>query len=389
MKIRLIFPLALFSAILIAALATGSSLLLLIAIIIGLSVLFSLASVLWAASTIKISVQYSDQTIRRGEDTSVILQIQHHCLLPIAPVQLKIPSMIGYDDREIRLRDMPGRIQNLRMPIHAKHVGVFSSGIRSCTVEDLLGIFQVTKKPENTIFTLTVLPQTFRTEPLKMAPGDPGSEIMARATEDLNAPSDIRSYQPGDAMKKIHWKLSLRKRELIVRKFDEPVLQDVLILPDCSPPPCEGHPEKEADTRDAILETAASLFTDQLKTGHPVRMPLPGNHPAEADRSSGAAIAFDYLAHVDFSAVNRFERILQMESRNLRKVGCVAVVSARLNYAMVDIMIRIHRSGPNLRLYYITFIPDEAGAISMITRLKEAGIEVSYVTPETTEYFNS
>ena len=74
MKIRLIFPLALFSAILIAALATGSSLLLLIAIIIGLSVLFSLASVLWAASTIKISVQYSDQTIRRGEDTSVILQ---------------------------------------------------------------------------------------------------------------------------------------------------------------------------------------------------------------------------------------------------------------------------------------------------------------------------
>ena len=215
-----------------------------------------------------------------------------------------------------------------------------------------------------------------------MAPGDPGSEIMARATEDLNAPSDIRAYQPGDAMKKIHWKLSLRKGELIVRKFDEPLMQDVLILMDCSRPPVWGYPQAEADIRDALLETAASLFSDQIKTDHPVRMPLTGSHPADVDRVMGLANAFDCLARVDFTETDRFERILQMESRRLRKVGCVAAVSARLNSVMVDIMVRIHRAGPNVRFFLITFVPDEAGMLALISRLRQGGVEVAYVVPD-------
>lgn len=186
-------------------------------------------------------------------------------------------------------------------------------------------------------------------------------------------------------MKKIHWKLSLRKGDLIVRKFDEPVMQDVLILMDCSQPVPQQYPAAEADIRDALLETAASLYTDLMKTDHPVRMPLAGKHPAEADRSTGTAIAFDYLAHTDFSANDRFERVLQMESRNLRKVGCVAVISSRLNYAMVDIMIRIHHAGPNLRIYLITSDPDDSNILPMISRLKQSGIEVSYVTPDVQE----
>ena len=385
MKTHLLYPLALSAALLTAAVSTGSNTLLLIAASIIITVVLCLVSVLWASGTINISVQFSDRTITRGEDTELLVMVRHNGLIPIAPVVLRIPSMTGQTDREIRLKDMPGRTQSLRMPIHAAHVGVYSSGIRSCTVEDLLGLFSRTVCPKETVFHLTVLPQTFQTDPLKMAPGDPGSEVMSRATEDLNAPSDIRSYQPGDAMKKIHWKLSLRKGELIVRKYDEPVLQDVLILMDCSKPPSWGHPQAEADIRDALLETSASLFADQMKTDHPIRMPLSGNHPKEADRTTGTAIALDYLANTDFSAGDRFERVLQMESRNLRKVGCIAIVSARLNYAMVDIMIRIHRAGPNLRLYLITFAPDDGNFISLISRLRQSGIEVAYVTPDTQE----
>lgn len=385
MKTHILYPAALFSALLIAALATGSALLLLFACMIGISVLLCLISVLWASFTMTVSVEYQDLAVRRGSDTSIVLRIRHDGRIPIAPVLLRIPSMIGEKDREIRLKDLPGRTQNLRMPVHAAHVGVYSSGIRSVTVEDLLGIFSRTIHPENAVFELTVLPQTFETEPLTMAPGDPGSESMARATEDLNAPSDIRSYQPGDAMKKIHWKLSLRKGELIVRKFDEPVMQDVLILMDCSRPQAQEHPGQEADIRDAMLETAASLYTDLIKTDHPVRMPLAGNHPAEADRKTGTAIAYEYLARTDFSAGDRFERVLQMESRNLRKVGCVAVISSRLNSAMVDIMSRIRHSGPNLRLYLVTPDPNDDNILPMISRLKQSGIEVSYVTPDIPE----
>ena len=183
-------------------------------------------------------------------------------------------------------------------------------------------------------------------------------------------------------MKKIHWKLSLRKGELMVRKFDEPVLQEVLILMDCSRPPDLGHARAEADLRDALLETAASLFSDQIRTDHTIRMPLTGKHPADADDRMGIPAVFDMLARLDFSAADRFERVLMMESRRLGKVGCIAVVSARLNGAMVEMMIRMHRMGPNLRLYLITFVPDDSGLAPLTGRLRNSGIEVTYVTPD-------
>ena len=382
MKSHLMMPAGLLAMLLTAALSTGSKLMFILALMVALTVLVSLISVMWAAGTIRITAEMEDQTVYRGDHTTLVLGVSHSGWIPIAPVILELPSMSGGECRRIRLKDHPGHVQSLRMPIDATHVGIYTSGIQTCIIEDLLGLFQRVIRPDETVYSLTVLPRTFDVDPAAMAPGDPGSELMARANEDLSAPSDIRAYQPGDKMKKIHWKLSIRKRELIVRKFEEPLMQEVLILMDCSRPPFRGNPQAEADIRDALLETAASVFSAQMKTDHEIRMPLTGSRPAEADRSIGTTIAMKYLAGVDFSETDRFERVLQMESSRMNKVGFVAVVTARLNYAMVDIMIRIHRAGPNMRVYLVTYTPDDINVLPLISRLQQSEIEVASVTPD-------
>ncbi len=382
MKLRLGLPLAVFLMLLTVAVCTGSQLFLLLSILILIVVAGAVLAVLWAASTLDVDGELSAETVQRGDDPVLTLRMRHRGMIPVAPLLLELSDPAGNREREIRLKNMPHRLQSLRLPIHAAHVGVFSVGLHACTVEDLLGLVRKRIPLRQTSFEMVVLPRTFDVEPLKLAPGDPGSELMARATEDLNAPSDTRSYQPGDAMKKIHWKLSLRKGELMVRKFDEPILQDVLILMDCSRPPSWGHPQAEADLRDALLETAASVFTAQAATDHQLRLPLLGAHPVDVDKRMGLSIALDYLARVDFSETDRFERVLAMESRRLRKVGCVVVIAARLNIPMVDIMIRMHRAGPNIRLYLVTFAPEDENVLPLIARLKQSGVEVSYVAPE-------
>ena len=382
MKLKLTLPLAVFLMLLTVALSTGSQLFLLLSVLVLLVLAGALIAVLWAAATLEAEGELSADTVRRGEDVTLFLRMRHRGLLPIAPLLLELSDPAGSKDRDIRLKNMPHRLQSFRLPIHTLHVGVFSVGLHACTVEDLLGLVRKRVLLKQTFFDLLVLPRIFDMEPLKLAPGDPGSELMSRATEDLNAPSDIRSYQQGDAMKKIHWKLSMRKGELMVRKFDEPILQDVLILMDCSRPPSWGHPQAEADLRDALLETTASVLTDQAATDHQVRLPLLGTHPVDVDKRMGLSIALDYLSRVDFSETDRFERVLSMESRRLRKVGCVVVVAARLNILMVDIMVRMHRAGPNIRLYLVTFAPEDENVLPLIARLKQSGIEVSYVTPE-------
>lgn len=382
MKLKLTLLLALFLMLLTVALCTGSQLFLLLSVLVLLVLAGAVISVLWAAATLKADGELSSETVQRGDEVTLCVRMRHSGLIPVAPLLLELSDPAGSRERDIRLKSIPLRTQSIRLPVHTSHVGVFSVGLHSCTVEDLMGIIQKRVILKQTSFELLVLPRTFDIDPLKLAPGDPGSELMARATEDLNAPSDIRSYQQGDAMKKIHWKLSLRKGELIVRKYDEPILQDILILMDCSRPPSWGHPQAEADLRDALLETAASVLADQAATDHQFRLPLLGAHPVDVDKHMGLPIALDYLSRMDFSETDRFERVLAMESRRLRKVGCVVIVAARLNIPMVDIMIRMHRIGPNIRLYLVTFAPEDDNVIPLIARLKQSGIEVSYVTPE-------
>ena len=382
MKLKLSLPLAVAFTLLTVAVCTGSQLFLLLFILILLIMAGAVLSVLWVAATLQVDGGLSGETVRRGDDLTLSVRVRHRGMIPVAPLLLDLVEPSGNRDREIRLKNMPHRLQSIKLPVHAAHVGTFSVGMRSCTVEDLLCLVRKRVLLKQTSFDLVVLPRTFEVEPLELAPGDPGTELMARATEDLSAPSDIRNYQPGDAMKKIHWKLSLRKGELMVRKFDEPVLQDVLILMDCSRPPSWGHPQAEADLRDALLETTASVLTAQHATDHQIRLPLPGNHPVDVDKSMGLPIALDYLARVDFTQTDRFERVLSLECSRLRKVGCVVIVSARLNIPMVDIMIRMHRSGPNIRVYLVTFAPEDENVLPLIARLRHAGIDVSYVTPE-------
>lgn len=383
MKFHLTLPLAVFLMLLAVAVCTGSQLFLLLSLLILLIAAGAFVSVLLASATLEVDGTLSETTIRRGDDLVLTLRIRHRGILPIAPILLELSDPAGSSGgHEIRLKNQPHRTQSLRLPLHTSHVGVFSVGLHAVVVEDLLRLVRKRVALDQTSYELVVLPQTFDVQPLKLAPGDPGSEIMARATEDLNAPSDTRNYQPGDAMKKIHWKLSLRKGELMVRKFDEPILQDVLVLMDCSRPPSWGHPQAEADIRDALLETAASVITSQFATDHSFRLPLLGSYPVDVEKSMGLPIALDYLARVDFSETDRFERVLSMESSRLRKVGCVVVVSARLNVAMVDIMIRMHRTGPNILLYLVTFAPEDENVLPLISRLKQSGLEVSYVTPE-------
>lgn len=381
MKTRLTLALVAAAALLTAGLATGGAVFLLGAALLTLLTLSSLAAVTWAARTMETQVELSARTVRRGDSVTLTVRARHQGLLPIAPVTLTLSATPDVPETQVTLRDAPGKSQCLTMPFHASHVGVCAPGVTRCQVEDVLGLFSRVIIPARNGGELTVLPMTFPVEPLTFAPGESGSEEVARATEDVTNPSDVRSYQPGDAMKKIHWKLSLRKRELMVRRFEEPILPDGLILLDCSPPPSWGHPEAEADVRDALLETAASVMAQELGASHAIRLPLRGAHPVELEKHLGMPLVLENLARVDFSETDRFERVLLLETRRMRRTGATVVISARLSGSMVDVMTRMRRMGPTLRLYLVTFTPDAPQLAPMIGRLQQAEIEVCYVTP--------
>ena len=101
----------------------------------------------------------------------------------------------------------------------------------------------------------------------------------------------------------------------------------------------------------------------------------------ELNKDSGEPLLLEHLARQRFAETDRFERVLLMETRRLRTVGATVVISARISSAMVDVMIRMRRMGPNLRFYLIAGGQEDPRVTKLTDQLKQADIEVELVRP--------
>lgn len=185
-------------------------------------------------------------------------------------------------------------------------------------------------------------------------------------------------------MKRVHWKLSSRKQELWVRRFETPAPPDTLILLDCAAPlGGEGKPEGTESLRDALCETAVAVAKLQMADGSPVRLPLYGERANEfaSDNAGNLSLLQEMLAAQPFRGGEDFSRVLNLELRRMRRTGATVIITTRLDAPIVEAVSRIRRMGPSARLYLATYTPERPDYQPYVARLQHHLVEVCYVTP--------
>ncbi len=373
-----------FVFLLLCALSMGNRLYLLLALLIAIAWALAFLSVRLAEKSVRVTHGLNNTRVNRGDNVSMEVSVSHKSILPIAPVSLRMRATSNTPAATIHLTQLGRRRQKVAYRFAAEHVGAMFPGVESFTVSDVFGFFKKEHKPESAGNELLVLPVPFDVEPLTFAAGDMGVETMKRAMEDPSSPSDVRGYQPGDPLKRIHWKMSARKQELMIRQFEEPALPDALVLMDTSPPalPAGMDPDKLNYLQDAVLETAASVVSCQISHENPVRLPLVGDRPMEYHGSMGLTILLEELARCTFNETEQFERVILMQMNDLRKTGAVVIITTRLTSVLVDLIGRMKRMGPNVRLYLVTFTPKDGDLQALVGRLQQQGVEVNFVSPQ-------
>ena len=369
-------------SLLAAALSTGGALYFLFFLLLALAALLSLVSVTCAYALSRFSCELERARVIRGEEAVLLCTLQLRVPLPIAPLRLRVtpPGLDAEYEADVAARAFGRSVARHRFA--CPHVGVFSCGVRRVVFRDALGLFALSKGAGQGLLPLTVLPAVLQETPLRFSSDDSGDDKMARARDDATSPADVRAYQEGDELRRVHWKLSLRRRSLMVRTFEEPARPDALILMDCSPPAASG--ETALYMRDALCESAASLASVQLSASHIVRIPLSCARPRElaGDHAAHLPLILEGLAGASFDGTERFERVLMMQLAELRKTGAVVIITTRLTSALVDMIARMKRMGPNVRLYLVTFAADNPETLPLVAKLQHAGVEVDYVTPQ-------
>jgi len=343
---------------------------------------YSLASALWALWTLRLSQSVSASSVYRGESAQLFLRIRHSCLLPIAPIRGQFSW--ARQQGECIFPSRPFREHTRRLPLAARHVGQYGAGVSFLEIADLFGLFAFRRCLKAPPSLLTVLPRPFDIEKPRMILGDDGRAALSRTQEDYNAPEDVRAYIPGDAMKRIHWKLSSRRRELLVRRFEMPAPPDTLIFLDCAQPLGGEHlPEGKESLIDALCETAVAVAQMQMQDGSPVRLPIYGERANEfsSDHAENLSLLQEMLAMQPFRQGEDFARVLQAELRRMRRTGAAIIITTRLDPHIVEAVCSIRRMGPSARLYLVTYTPEHPDDQPYVARLQHHLVEVCYVTP--------
>ena len=312
----------------------------------------SFASVLIARCSFHLSQQLGSPETPRGGSCSYTLSIRLFSPLPIAPLALYVCLPSGREREFLLPARLFGRTVSDNL-FPCPHVGVFPVGVVSVALSDVFGLFRLSLSVKTPPVPVTVLPVPRQTDPLPTSPGEGESTSAQRAQADRTTPADIRSWQEGDELKRVHWKLSMRRQELMVHTYETPQRPDALVLLDLAPPPFEG--AQRAAAIDALCETCAGVLQALLDHDRIARLPLSGDYPREFSGQEPQALSpmLRALAQESFSHPMDFSRVLLLASRRMRRTGSTAIITAALSPKLADAIIALSRMGPRTRVYLI------------------------------------
>ncbi|MDR3643792.1 MAG: DUF58 domain-containing protein, partial [Clostridia bacterium] len=165
----------------------------------------------------------------------------------------------------------PRRAQDCDVVLRCLLAGQFSCGVEAIEARDFLGIFRLRKRVDAS-FRLTVLPRVIPPAELSLQEGGGFNATAAkfRLQTDPLTISDIRKYEAGDPFRSIHWKLSAKKGELMVKAYEPFAELPAMLLLDLFPG--GRHGQELLILRDRIIEYAASLISYCLSEGLNIRL---------------------------------------------------------------------------------------------------------------------
>jgi uncharacterized protein (DUF58 family) len=99
----------------------------------------------------------------------------------------------------------------------------------------------------------------------------------------------VREYRSGDSLRRIHWKTSARRGELVVREFEPPGLRVLALLLDPEP--------GTSPAADQLARLAASEAWDCLRHGGRVHLWAPGREPLAPWQGRSIWSVLEWLAH--------------------------------------------------------------------------------------------
>ncbi len=317
---------------------------------------FAFASVLLACLTCRVRQTVECESTFRGMSCTYHFSTFMLSPLPVAPLTLHLTMPSGRQNEFTLAVHMLNTIGVKRLA--CPHVGVFSVGVTRMRFSDCFGFFFIDRRLRAPMPKLAVLPNPMPVDLPPFHPGEGERNAVQHDIAEQTTPADSRAWQEGDELKRVHWKLSMRRQELMVRTYETPLHPDALIMLDITLP--DASPRARAAMIDALTEGCAGIVKRMLDDGHPVHLSLNASrelvikqhHEFLSIQRLLAQVASEVAQSMDNSA--DFARELVSAARRIRRTGSIVLLTSRLTPVTADAVIALRRIGTPTRLMLFT-----------------------------------
>ena len=208
----------------------------------------------------------------RGQEAKASLTIMNPGRLPIIKCRTKLTAENMLNGKKDAVNAdfsiWPGKTDGIDLVMKDSHCGLLKLAAEEAEISDPLDIFRkkaVFDRNSDTFCNMYYLPQISE---LMISPEDVSTYDMESykysQSQKGNDPSemfDIKAYGEGDSYKAIHWKLSSKLDEIMVREHGLPIENRVLVIVDKRPA------TDDKDYIDRKIEFASSLSYTLLRKG--------------------------------------------------------------------------------------------------------------------------
>ena len=213
---------------------------------------------------VKFEVSVDKKIYDKKEQSYTLIRVSNEGILPTPFIKVKIIQIDdngkSADEHVYALSLPPMKSVDFKSNITMKRRGVYEVGIREVEIYDMFGIFKF-RRSINIIEEILVLPKRillYSTVGRNITSDDGEEKNKRKIGEDRTIVSHIRDYIEGDNINSVHWKLSSKKDDLIVKVYDRPNDNNILIIADM-----QAHEFEDADlyedSGDAVVEASLAI----------------------------------------------------------------------------------------------------------------------------------
>jgi hypothetical protein len=258
-------------------------------IFIPLNILFAFI----ASKGLRVNLETGETTLAKNVPFTYEISISNESLFPITfgEAYLYIPDKesVRSSIKLVNFSMPPASSTKITNTISFPYRGTFPIGIEAIYVYDFFRTvkFRIDVSEKKEVF---VFPKRLRSDSSKSIVSSDSSGAVSRSpfSPEKTEVDDVREYRAGDTLKSIHWKLSSKSENFIVREYSQGTVKSNLIFVDMSARPYDNisKPYEEDDTKnpfelakekflydmndyciDGVVEAAVSIITKCLSDG--------------------------------------------------------------------------------------------------------------------------